>query len=399
MTSTRAVKPSLPLSARDVRDVARRAQRLDHVAEMPEVVAAVLPQQLKFLNAQEKQQKQAEEVSAHDFFQRQDLHQKMRSLALSDHFDNFGKSRFQRLGLAFAAKQFLPNAVTPCSSLPAQAMQGPTSETGKPSAKAFILSQEALAQDFKRWSQHTREISDSIREEDRHKDADVKKRQVDILFAELPDLEELLPEVIPLETLQLEIDREKPVKPSFPRRWPAQSKKFRRTESLALTEIFKAWSFASWPLGGADLGMDRATFARFVLDVGLINQRNVPLFWGLSLFDSLSHDTRVCAKNELVPLAAPLLPVVKWSDLLAIVEALASQHFNASTSALRLKFIENIAEISRFRLPPYALKAFNITQTQLEFVIQGVKPDTNESEDEAKGHQDSVEAIRFLLSN
>ncbi|CAE7611913.1 unnamed protein product [Symbiodinium sp. CCMP2456] len=377
MTPTRAaVKPSLPLSARDL---ARRAQRSEHIAELPEVASAVLPQHLSFLRTQRKQ---AEDVSAHDFFQRQDLHQKMSSLALSDHFDSFGKCRFQRLGLAFAAKQFTPKPVAPQRSL----TESLTDETRKPSAKAFILSQEALAADFERWSQHTRGISDSIKEVDRHKDADVKKRQSDILFAELPFYLEFLPESVPLESLESEMDREKP---GFPRRWPSQSRKFRRTESQALIEIFRAWSFASWPLGGAELGMDRATFSRFVLDVGLVDQRKVPLYWSLSLFDCLSHTTRVCAKDDPIPMSAPLLPMVKWWDILAIVEVLTCQHFRTSTTALRVKFIENVAEISRFRLPAYALKAFNISQAQIELVLQGVKTDSNESDDEqAKGHQE-----------
>eukprot|EP00439_Symbiodinium_sp_Y106_P066256 s1206_g10.t1 len=382
MTPTRAVvKPSLPLSARDL---ARRAQRSEHIAELPEVASAVLPPHLSFLRTQ---QKQAEDVSAHDFFQRQDLHQKMSSLALSDHFDNFGKCRFQRLGLAFAAKQFTPKPVAPA---PHRSLtESLTDETKKPSAKAFILSQEALAADFERWSQHTRGISDSIKEADRHKDADVKKRQSDILFAELPYYLEFLPESVPLESLEAEMDREKSSKPGFPRRWPSQSRKFRRTESQALIEIFRAWSFASWPLGGAELGMDRATFSRFVLDVGLVDQRKVPLYWSLSLFDCLSHTTRVCAKDDPIPMSAPLLPMVKWWDMLAIVEVLTCQHFRTSTTALRVKFIENVAEISRFRLPAYALKAFNISQAQIELVLQGVKADSNESDDEqAKGHQD-----------
>ena len=383
MTSTpAAVKPCQPLSARDV---ARRAQRVERVTELPEVVAAVLPQHLEFLHAQ---QKQAEEVSAHDFFQRRDLHQKMRSLALSDHFDNFGKSRFQKLGLAFAAKQFIPRHAAAPNSGSLTAVDG-QKESSKPSAKAFILSQEALAQDFKRWSQYTQEISASIQEADRHKDMDVKRRQIDILFAELPRFMEFLPEAVPVESLELEINHDRSLKPGFPRRWPAQSRKFRRTESQALIEIFRAWSFASWPLGGAELGLDRATFARFVLDVGLADERKVPLFWALSLFDCLSHNTRLCAKNDLAPQAAPLLPVVKWWDLLSIIEVLTAQHFRTTTTALRVKFIESIAEISRFRLPPYALKAVNITQAQLEFVLQGVKADSNESDDEqSKANQD-----------
>ena len=384
MTSTRpAVKPSLPLSARDI---ARRAQHVERASELPEVVSAVLPQHLSFLRAQHKQ---AEEVSAHDFFKQQDLHQKMRSLALSDHFDSFGKSRFQRLGLAFAAKQFLPkNPTTPHSSL----SEAPA-ETKKPSAKAFILSQEALAKDFQRWSQYTREIADSIQETDRQKDEDVKRRQVNILFAELPYFLEFLPDAVPVESLEFEINRDKPFKPGFPRRWPAQSRKFRKMESQALIEVFRAWSLASWPLGGAELGMDRATFTRFVLDVGLVDQRKVTLFWALSLFDCLSHSMRVCAKNELVPQAAPLLPVVKWWDLLSILEVLTAQHFRTTTAALRVKFIENIAEISRFRLPTHALKAVDISQPHLEFVLQGVKSESHESDDEHGNASQDVKAL------
>ena len=54
---------------------------------------------------------------------------------------------------------------------------------------------------------------------------------------------------------------------------------------------------------------------RFILDVGLADQRRVPFFWAVHLFDSSAKYMRYCAVDDAMPHTAPLLPV-PWNDVL-----------------------------------------------------------------------------------
>ncbi|CAK9001344.1 Uncharacterized protein SCF082_LOCUS6884 [Durusdinium trenchii] len=85
--------------------------------------------------------------------------------------------------------------------------------------------------------------------------------------------------------------------------------RFRRNEVLVLVQVLKSWTLASWPKGGAEMGMDRASFCRFILDVGLADQRKVPFFWAVHLFDSCAKWMRYCAVDDPMPETAPLLQV------------------------------------------------------------------------------------------
>ncbi|CAJ1347596.1 unnamed protein product, partial [Effrenium voratum] len=314
----RAAMPPLSNAAR-----ALRAQSgTDRVTELPEVAPAVLPGHLKFLDGRPKQ---PEAVSARDFFKTQELHEKMKSLALSDHFDSFGK------------------------------------------------------------------------------DAEVKQRQVAILFAELPRFLEYLPSSVPLASMEPELGRQEDpqaraaaLRGNALLRQPASQRRFRQAEVLAVVQVLKAWSLASWPNGGAELGMDRSTFCRFLLDTGLADQRKVPFFWAVSLFDSSARLVRYCAEEEAAVGTAPLLPVVNWKDLWQILEALVQQYFRPSSSAMRLKFIESIAEISRARLPSFAVKMMNISKEHLNLMIQGVGTEDRDSDAEECAPDERAKAPRSL---
>lgn len=48
---------------------------------------------------------------------------------------------------------------------------------------------------------------------------------------------------------------------------------------------------------------------RFILDVGLADQRKVPFFWAVHLFDSCAKWMRYCAVDDPMPETAPLLQV------------------------------------------------------------------------------------------
>lgn len=360
-----------------------RAQEEQHVAKMPEIAAAVLPKHLDFLFEAERKgtscTEGVEALGARDFFQTDELQEKMKSLSLSDHFDSFGKARFQRLGLAFAAKQMMPQQMAKYSSVSEKPM---TPRKGDESAKAFIMSQEALSEDNKRWLEHTKTILDAIQESDRHKDEDVKERQVAILFAELPKFLHLLPASVPQSSLELELNREEDpqmrwlsLRQNSLLRQPVAAWRFRRNEVLMLLQVLKAWTLSSWPKGGAEMGMDRASFCRFILDVGLVDQHKVPYFWAVHLFDLLAKQIRFCAVDDQMLSSAPLLPVVFWWDLFPIVEHLAGQHFKIGQSNLRVKFIEHLAEIARWRLPSFAQKVMNISKEHLELMHQGVGVD------------------------
>ncbi|CAK9109720.1 unnamed protein product [Durusdinium trenchii] len=397
----RALKDAtpLPFESPKARQRALRAiHGAPHVKTMPTIVPAVLPKHLEFLFERSSAPAAAEAVSAFDIFEKEELGEKMKSLSLKDHFDSFGKARFHHLGLTFAAKQLMPQQMARYGSV----CQVPhTARKGDKSAKAFIMSQ-----DQKRWNEHTQKILDAIQEQDRQKDTDVKERQVAILFSELPSFWPLLPSSVAPDSLEGELHREEDpqMRPAAVRQnrlllEPQTLWRFRRNEVLVLVQVLKSWTLASWPKGGAEMGMDRASFCRFILDVGLADQRKVPFFWAVHLFDSCAKWMRYCAVDDPMPETAPLLQVVTWWELFPIVDALAQQHFRTTASNLRLKFIEQVAEIARFFVPSFAQKVINIGREYLELMLQGVGVEEEEKAPEEEISSRGVSKSRIVRVN
>ncbi|CAK0800079.1 unnamed protein product, partial [Prorocentrum cordatum] len=60
---------------------------------------------------------------------------------------------------------------------------------------------------------------------------------------------------------------------------------FSRDEVCLLLQVAELWSRATRGPRGSR-GMDRPTFCRMLLDLGLVDQERVPFFWAAALFDS-----------------------------------------------------------------------------------------------------------------
>lgn len=141
----------------------------------------------------------------------------------------------------------------------------------------------------------------------KHRVEDVKRRQLEVLFSEIRGFEKHLPpglcedDLLPCEVTKEEERQnrahfEKTNSYLIDRLWRFGAKSqwmLRRGEVLYLSLVCELWTKTT---RGATyslcLGMDRPTFCRLILDLGLVDQKRVPYFWAVSLFDDRAKTVR-----------------------------------------------------------------------------------------------------------
>ncbi|CAE8741976.1 unnamed protein product [Polarella glacialis] len=362
-----------------------------------------LPERLGFLSAYQMKPHAVEAID----MRKEALAKEMSSLKLSEHFDGQGGPRFRRLGLAFAAKSLLPQQAISFGSkseVPHLTEREKADRQAKPglakATKAFILSQEAVLKDLKQCEIQSALLVESISPDDRMKDEDVNRRQADILFLEVSNFRLFLPRGVEPDKVERVIQEanefldEQRARTTAGRAigffdergWLAghlMDWTYRQTEVLALSEVANYWSIAVWNKG-ASIGMDRATFCRFILDVGLVDQKRVPYFWAVSLFDQMANHVRCCSLEEASPGLAPLLPVVNRWELISVLEIIIRKHFGSDHKD-RSSFLQSLLDIAKFRLPPHVFENGRFSAEQWHTMARGgwgeEKPEkTSESE-------------------
>eukprot|EP00440_Ansanella_granifera_P008490 gb/GFBE01009197.1/.p1 GENE.gb/GFBE01009197.1/~~gb/GFBE01009197.1/.p1 ORF type:complete len:993 (+),score=189.57 gb/GFBE01009197.1/:1-2979(+) len=354
--------------------------RLQAYAHMPETRLEQMPDSLSFL---ETHGKSPQVLTSRDMLTNS-LRQDMAKLKLGDHFDAFGKPRFQKLGLTFAAKQKLPQANARYSST-AQELNEAVGKEDFQAARAFIIAQEAVADDMKRWKVKAAEFLAAVTEDDKFKDEDVKSRQLDILFLEVEDYERYIPPALPTKSLVPTFDREDEQRSRAlagraigfleERNWVAglhMSWRSNQSEVQALSEVMKLWSIAAWGPAAGYLGMERSTFCRFILDVGLVDQKKVPYFWAVSLFDQMSRPLRCASLDDPLISATPLSQVANRWEIITVVELLMDQHFKPGDGYLRTRFLQSLLDIAKMKLPASAISQSDLMkQGYYEALLRG----------------------------
>merc|ERR1719283_4778 len=101
--------------------------------------------------------------------------------------------------------------------------------------------------------------------------------------------------------------------------------------------------------------MDRPTFCRLVLDLGLVDQDRVPYFWAVSLFDEAARPVRCCAANPELAFAhlSPVLPIISKLSLIDIFHTMLKHLFADKES--KAKFMASLLPIVRYRLPEHVV--------------------------------------------
>mmetsp|Transcript_75699 Transcript_75699/g.133665 ORF Transcript_75699/g.133665 Transcript_75699/m.133665 type:complete len:949 (-) Transcript_75699:88-2934(-) len=382
----------------------QRVKQLKFPKDVGETKLPTLPSALNFL---ERSQHAPQALMASDLH-KSELREEMSSLKLGDYFDVCGKPHFTRLGLTFAAKQMLPSeGLRSCTSVAKELKRSAKDEdpSGLRGAKAFIQAQEAVSRDMTAWKAKADEYIRSIPEDQRYNEEEVKQRQSDIYFSEVPGYVPFLPAAVRNMTLEGPIDSEEETRSRFSagrantffeeRGWSAgffMSWTLRRPEVLALSDACKLWSVASWGAGGAQIGMDRSTFCRFLFDVGLVDQNKVPYFWAVSLFDQMSFNMRCCKLEDNASQLAPLLPVVNRWELISILDTIIKQHFGTVITGPKTQFLTSLLDIAEYRLPVHVFREANINKETWAASLRG---ETTLEEEESKETPSPRQGSRF----
>lgn len=322
-------------------------------------------------------------LSAREASRNPELVEKLAGLRLNEYFDDSGKPRFRRLGLSFAAK----NDLRTKHSFGSRAASLEPHAKKEPSAKAFIAAETAREKDAAMKIQRLTEQGASITPAERFKAEEVKLRQVEMMFAEVPNFAQYLPPGVHICDLQPEDIsnqdewKERRVmeranmnfddvawKEGKEMRWM-----FSRSEAIAVSKVTGLWTSAAHG-GSCPLGMDRPTFCRLVLDLGLVDQDKVPYCWAVSLFDDVAQPVRCCSGQEDAQLiaTAPLVQVVSRWHLISVLDTICRQHFNHQTKGA---FLGSLLQIARLHLPAYVIEESGLSDKPFAELAAGREVD------------------------
>lgn len=248
-------------------------------------------------------------LQAGDLHRSKELKAELQHLKLSNYFDECGRPRFRRLGVSFAAKQHPDIKELFGSQIENGASARSSREFEFIGTRAAHRASEALERDAISSRGRTRKLLEQMSSMDKHIVEDVRERQLELIFGDMPHFSDYLPPGVQLaDLLPAEIRKEVEYKD----RRDAQRWNSYFTESgwiegdkmgwllpqehiLQLNEALTVWARAARGMNYT-LGVDRSTFVRFILDCGLVDQQKVPLFWAVKIFIA-SHDQCECAQQ------------------------------------------------------------------------------------------------------
>eukprot|EP00928_Gymnodinium_smaydae_P084216 TRINITY_DN6748_c0_g1_i1.p1 TRINITY_DN6748_c0_g1~~TRINITY_DN6748_c0_g1_i1.p1 ORF type:complete len:893 (-),score=212.78 TRINITY_DN6748_c0_g1_i1:150-2450(-) len=208
------------------------------------------------------------------------------------------------------------------------------------SARAYLLAKEAIDRDAKmsRARPITREGETQVE--------DVQKRQLALLFAEVPQFELFLPPGLETEALLPGDFRRTLAEDTRERR--AAEKQVQRfsdpywvegrreewlltqEEVLELDAAVELWIKAAGGESAQTVWVDRPTFCRMILDVGLVDAKLVPFHWAVSLFDAVASYVS-CSPDAPGGSNAPcMFGVDRWT-LVTVLDVLLRQIYDKTS--------------------------------------------------------------------
>jgi len=281
---------------------------------------------------------------------------------LTDYFDDRGSPRFRRLGLAFAAKQHPQIQGSFGSRMDSHNISN-SKKSALFNARAHHLAADAIEKDAQFGKKRNAELFQTLGEKEKHREEDVKHRQLDMLFSSVPDYaEHQLPGLSSLASLlPLEADKEDELRErraaerhnSFfmDPQWIEGTKMdwlLTRKEILRLDQLITTWTRAGRG-SNCVMWMDRPSFCRFILDAGLVDEIEVPYFWAVSLFDDLAQPMRICPPDATWAPTAPVALVVNRWLLMAVFDTILRQHYDEGTKHV---FLGMLSTLEKKSLPP-----------------------------------------------
>ena len=281
-----------------------------------------------------------------DIVRNQKLRKQLAELRLSDFFNVHGEPHFKKLSISFAVKQNhdvgdtfgstgdLHASASEFSNFRIEGDVEAEDEKGTlGSSKAFLAASEARAKDLLMTREKADALLRKVTDGDRLRTADVDRRRLNLLFAEIPSFETFLPHEIDIKDLMpadLLEEEEVAEKESMERQNAFLADKnfiegsqmswlFPQSEVLVISQCLQRWSVST---RGSNLmstaGMDRPTFCRLLFDLDLVGD-GVPYFWAVSLFDSLAQPMRSCT-NADHSATAPLHHIVTLTEMGRVME-------------------------------------------------------------------------------
>jgi len=300
----------------------------------------------------------AQNMGPSDVWRCKKIQAEMELLPLSQNFNLRGTPRFHYLGLTYAVHKRLDKQD---ENIDGTDEMKPVKSLFR--ARAHRLALEAVQGDrvlqrkrvLKDLTSHTSEVI---------KAADVNKRQIDAMFAGISEFKDFLPEDANEEDL-MPLDCSKNDEHKARRmieilngwfhdpHWLEGSQMhwlLSRVEIEFLCEIIGCWQRAA---RGQNLliGMDRSTFCRFILDIGLAQHITAPFFWAVSLFDMNAVLVRVCANDTAAwAPSAPFVYCVSLWKLMSVLDTLLRQHYKPDT---KRTFISKLMNLDVSSLPTH----------------------------------------------
>lgn len=324
-------------------------------------------------------------LSYWDFQKNKDLQTQIAGLQLNEFFDQRGTPRNRFLGGSFLAK----NSKHVKGSFGSQSAASNESDwekkvtSKKPTARSFFAAEAAKQKAIEFTRKQNTAMINSIDSSQMHRVEEVQQRQLETLFFEIPDYEEFIPSAVRHRDLLLsDIDRAEEAKnrraalseTQLDKHWRTkqQSWMLSRYEAKALLVISELWTQASRG-SSCPYGMDRPSFCRFILDVGLVDQRKVTYYWAVSKFDEKARLMR-CCHHDAPPAtqeSAPSCYVVSRADMVLVMNAIFHK---TGFGVYKAAFILNFFRVARTRLPPYIIEESGLREDYLVTLLSGREP-------------------------
>lgn len=320
-----------------------------------------------------------ESIRLWDVLRNPNLKEDLAELPLTDYFNEKGAPLFGGLSLSFAAKQ-----TTELNSSFGNWVEERPKARGlekKPmSARSYFLACEAVEKDIEMGRQRVDEAMKALGDQNRCNADEVRQRQLQVIFGDTNVLERTLPSNVQRKYLQCQealVGDERENKLAFERHNQNMNDQFWRVgtqidciftqkEALVVAKICSMWTRATH--GPSHMpGMDRPTFCRMLLDLGLIDQDKVPYHWAVSLFDEAAKPLR-CGPPQppvseallyAVPQQRVLLVISDW-HLVVILSMLVRQLLG---EASKRKFIASLLPVARLKLPAHVWHENGVTDS------------------------------------
>eukprot|EP00928_Gymnodinium_smaydae_P014718 TRINITY_DN15418_c0_g1_i1.p1 TRINITY_DN15418_c0_g1~~TRINITY_DN15418_c0_g1_i1.p1 ORF type:complete len:991 (-),score=144.61 TRINITY_DN15418_c0_g1_i1:58-3030(-) len=304
-------------------------------------------------------------VQAGHVARNQELRGQLASFGLSDFFDDRGTQHCRKMGLTFMASLSSSEEGRDWGSRrndPISARQPKKA----PSSKAFMRAQEALERDTERAKKTAAGVLNDLREEQRLLADEVTQRQIEVVFMEVPCFEQYLPPGVLRGDLQphtVEKDAEIQDKLAFEKAnsmmrgnmshlaGHTMSWRLPTEDLVAAAQAAKFWAQAARPQL-RDIGIDRPSFCRFVIESGLVHFETAPLFWAASLFDEVSRPLRCSSSDGPLRELAPVTQVVCSFHLVCIIDTLVSARCGGD-KAEACRLLRRIPAAAKARLPEH----------------------------------------------